>query len=458
MKKLLIFVNIIYAITLSAQEKHAEEISTTIITAAGKVQGKIVEIKMNKDGGRIASVDGKLELIIPQGALQKKTVISIQPLDNLAPNGNGKAYRLEPSGIKFEKPVQLVFHYNQEESSDSAQLFMGIAMQNETGQWFSLKKFTLDTVAKTLSGNINHFSDWSKFDAIKLYPSSWRLKVDKKLNMTIDLVSSEDEELTELDNGSDELMPLKKRSIPWTSTWRANEILNGNGVVGKIGVTSRTNILYSAPSIVPSQNPVAVTADLKGLNYKSKGVVFKDLKLVSNILIYADAYEVKITSRMKGDAGSVLGNVTYSDTGSFVVSLEKGIAKVIEKVNNNSSDDFNYAGSCTYVLLNKGSNHGNIHIAGVSGIKLTPATGPGTWPLVEINFLRSPFQPSILKITCPNPRGAPTTISTDNPMMRMIPSMPVTIKFSAKDEEQILEEWDRGGIYYKVTVNPIKEN
>ena len=37
-------------------------------------------------------------------------------------------------------------------------------MQDDKGQWYGLKKFTLDTVAKTISGNINHFSTWVSFD------------------------------------------------------------------------------------------------------------------------------------------------------------------------------------------------------------------------------------------------------------------------------------------------------
>ena len=75
---------------------------------------------MNKDGGTLVSRDGTVELIIPAGALSKKTNMSIQPITNLMPNGNGLAYSLEPSGIQFQKPVQLVFHYDPEESEDSA--------------------------------------------------------------------------------------------------------------------------------------------------------------------------------------------------------------------------------------------------------------------------------------------------------------------------------------------------
>ena len=41
-------------------------------------------------------------------------------------------------------------------------------MQDDKGQWYGLNKFTLDTVAKTISGNINHFSVWATYDKLKL--------------------------------------------------------------------------------------------------------------------------------------------------------------------------------------------------------------------------------------------------------------------------------------------------
>ena len=52
-------------------------------------------------GGAI-SIAGEVELIIPVGALSSDTEISIQPLTNNAPNGNGNAYRFGPEGTKFQ--------------------------------------------------------------------------------------------------------------------------------------------------------------------------------------------------------------------------------------------------------------------------------------------------------------------------------------------------------------------
>ncbi|MBK7562602.1 MAG: hypothetical protein IPP43_11200 [Chitinophagaceae bacterium] len=457
---LFVFTLLFVSVNVSAQNNTAEDTTAKLaITEAGKPAGNITEKKFSKDGGTLFSGDGSLELIIPSGALSKNTNISIQPITNTMPNGNGQAYRLEPSGIQFQKPVQLVFHYNPEESADSAQLLLGIAMQDISGQWYSLNKFTLDTVAKTIGGSINHFSDWSNFNAIKLYPSSARLKVRKQLTLSIDLVSSEDEELVPL-NPTDDLSPLRRRRIPWTSTWRANEIINGNAVVGKIDVGSKTTVTYTAPASVPTRNPVAITAELKGLTYKYKGRVLRELRLVSNILIYDDAYEVKMISILEGDAGTVLGTVTYKDTGSFVVSLESGRARIIERVNRNIPDKLEYTGKCEVTLLKAGS--GNINILGVNNIKVIPPASPGGISWIEIDFKYSPTIIPLLNFKCPPVGGRGPWYTNTNEMARtMVASImrafPHTVKFEAKVGKVVLIEV--GGLsYFKMTVEQLPDD
>ncbi|MBK7346132.1 MAG: hypothetical protein IPI98_04280 [Chitinophagaceae bacterium] len=48
-------------------------------------------------------------------------------------NGNGPAYRFEPSGILFKKPVQIIFHYDEEEIKDSLQLLMALPCRTKKG-------------------------------------------------------------------------------------------------------------------------------------------------------------------------------------------------------------------------------------------------------------------------------------------------------------------------------------
>jgi hypothetical protein len=466
MKKIIAFFFLLVAVNASAQNDVAEDTTAKpAITAIGKPDGKLKEMKIGKDGGSLSSSDGKITLIIPEGAVSKKTIFSIQPITNTMPNGNGLAYRLEPSGIQFQKPVQLIFNYDEEEAKDTMQLLMGIAMQDDKGQWFGLKNSTIDTVAKTLSGNINHFSDWGKFDKIRLYPDYVRLKVKKNMPLQIDVVSSEEEELTPLIQ--DDLSPLKKRKIPWKATWAANEIVNGNATEGKINITSKTAIKYTAPATEPPKNPVAVTAELTGIVYRTKinGVVttFEKLRLESNILIYDDAYEVKMISSNDASAGSVLGNVTYKDTGSFVVSIKGKEAKIIEKVNKNVPDKLDYRGECKITQLKPGS--GNIHILGVSSIKLIPPTTPDGNATVTIFFKRAPTIFPLLNFDCPPVGGRGARYSSTNAQAnvfaaKFLAAYPQEVKFEAKEGEQTILLLGKEGseVYVKFTVKQIKDD
>lgn len=463
MKKIIAFTLLFISVNVSAQND-ADKIVQPVITVAGKPDGKISELKIGKEGGRLNSSDGKVSLIIPEGAVAKKISFSIQPITNLMPNGNGMAYRLEPSGIQFQKPVQLIFNYNEDEAKDTMQLLMGIAMQDAKGQWFGLKNFTVDTVAKTLSGNINHFSDWGKFDKIKIYPSYARLKVKKSMSLQIDVVSSEEEELAPL--MQDDLSPLKKRKIPWKATWAANDIVNGNTTEGKIVITSKSSIKYTAPATEPPKNPVAVTAELTGIVYRTRvnGVVITLEKLIleSNILIYDDAYEVKMISSNDASAGSVLGNVTYKDTGSFVVSIKGKEAKIIEKVNKNIPDKLDYQGECKITQIKPGS--GNIHILGVSSIKLIPTTTPDGNATITIFFKRAPTIFPLLNFDCPSVGGRGTRYSGTNAQAnvfaaKFLAAYPQEVKFEAKEGEQTILLLGKEGseIYVKFTVKQIKD-
>ena len=472
MKKSIVFIVLFISAIASAQDNAAEDTtSKPAITGIGKPDGKKTEINVNKDGSSLVSDDGRVELIIPAGAVSKKTIISIQPIINLMPNGNDKAYRMEPSGIRFQKPVQLIFHYDEEEIKDSMQLLLGIAMQDDKGQWYSLNKFTLDTVAKTISGNINHFSVWATFSELELISDKKRVKVNSTAFLFILGVSRSGKEA-----GEDELSPLNQWKAPIKGVWRVNNIIKGDSKVGVLysGVrdeTTFTNIAinnYTAPAKLPDQNPVAVSVDLSGASilYKIKGrsVTFKKLRLVTNILIYDVAYEVEMISEIQDPGvGTNLGAVTYRDTGSFVVSLNGREARIIERVNNNISSLVYSRGCCyNYMIIKPGT--GNIHIGGTPVIKVTPPSSPGKSAMIEISFRRVPSIFPLFQVTCQCPGERSPTTSTNAKgiamMAGIMPAFPQFIKFEAKEGEQTIMEHGKPGteLYAKFTVKQIKED
>jgi len=222
------------------------------VTAAGKPTGEEVSQEIGKDGGTIVSDDGRIELIFPQDALRKKKKIKIQAVTNLAANGSGFAYQMEPSGLQFQKPLTLIFHYSENELSGASAEFKGIAWQDEKGRWQAIPEVSLDTVAKTITTQINHFSSYASFDKITLRPQQARVKVEKSIQMEIHFVISD---------------PDAGLALPPTipnPQWTVNSIPFGNSFVGTIKPLTTNNATYTAPAGLPDDNPVAVAAEFRG--------------------------------------------------------------------------------------------------------------------------------------------------------------------------------------------------
>ncbi|HEX2627476.1 MAG TPA: hypothetical protein VHM26_00640, partial [Chitinophagaceae bacterium] len=146
----------------------------------GKDDGQPNSKTIGPEGGKISSMDGGVELIFPAGALAKAMLITIQPTVNLAHNASGKSYRFEPSGIQFKKPVQLIFHYTDEENAACPADAMGFASQDDNGKWKYFDYDDVDTIAKTITGSIHHFSGYSKMKKIMLRPGKKLIGVDTK--------------------------------------------------------------------------------------------------------------------------------------------------------------------------------------------------------------------------------------------------------------------------------------
>lgn len=426
--------------------------SIHVITKVGKPIGEKTAIKISKDAGSLTSADGMVELIIPEGAVPKNTIISIQAITNLMANGNGKAYRLEPSGIPFKKALQLIFHYDAEEIKDSMQLLMGIAMQDDKGQWYTLNKSELDTIAKTISGNINHFSDWSNFSAIKIVPDNARLKVTNSKTLEVAGVTPSPQV------NDEDLAPLERS--PKNVIWKVNNVVGGNASSGTIN-GRKLGGYYTAPASVPNQNPVAVSANLVGLSIKFNGINFKDLRLVSNILIYDNAYEVTIVHSMKESSnGSEVGAVNYFDTGSFVIAVNGNDSKIIEKINKNTAADWGYTGKCIITKLKSGA--GTVHIIGARTITVTSPAVAGGNAWVAIEFIRAPTILPLLQFKCPPVGGKggwyTGTSAQGNAMVaQMMQAFPQRIRFEAKEGEQTILDINNAAGSVKITVRQLKE-
>jgi hypothetical protein len=425
------------------------------ITAIGKPDGEKTEMKIGKEGGSFTSSDGRIRLLVPEGAVSKKTNFSIQPTTNLMPNGNGRAYKMEPSGINFQKKLQVIFYYTDNETQGNPPDLLGIAMQDDKGRWSIVNRAVTDTATRTITADIRHFSTYVNFLWAKIEPASARVKINGsiRLKITAILPGTDDDELSSLG--------IEIINAP---AWSVCGIPNGNSVTGLISVSQDYTAIYQAPAQVPEQNPVAVSVDFTGASAGILEKKFKNLKLVSNITIYGEAYEVKMEMAIIGGSPMAWGGITTArDEGSFIVSLEKNKPAVI-----NIKNQFEVVtDNCQKIILNPASNTGIFHVAGVRQIKVTPANLPGQpYPIVEISFTPYPIELSRTKYICPPPPGVrgQSIATVDMSQMAYLvffgqPALPQYIKFIANDREQILLENPAGapGLYYKMWVKKIIE-
>jgi len=238
--------------------------------ATGAADGNIISKQIGSSGGKIISEDGRIELIFPAGALSKTTNISIQPIVNLLPNGNGKGYQFEPSGTRFIKPVEIIFHYSQKEDETCPAQLHFMAIQNKNGKWEYMNYEDWDSVTKALKGHITHFSAMVDGNEVELQPRDVNLRLGDKRLFYLELAQAPVENL-----GGDELSQLPTgpsvSSVLKVSKWSA-----------KFGTFVRDDAkkikaIYSAPRNMPPGNKDEVTLNLnilemvKDVSYQKKG-------------------------------------------------------------------------------------------------------------------------------------------------------------------------------------------
>lgn len=285
-------------------------------TGFGTPDGKLVNKEIGSAGGKIVSDDNRVELIFPAGALTSNTTISIQPVTNLAPNGVGKSYWFEPSGIQFKKPVQIIFHYTDEEAEICPPDWMSLGVQSKNGKWSFVDYESFDSISKTLTGFIHHFSGASNINDVQLKPNKTKLPVDGVTSIDVidisSISSSYSWEPAELP-GANNLL------------WYASGVLNGNERTGKIGtsnIPSGNNRLwqayYLAPRFLPQKNPVKISVEI----YRKKGRGLR--KTITCYILVYDMYKISVIHEIKGDDFGIkefLGGGELIDSASCIVKV-----------------------------------------------------------------------------------------------------------------------------------------
>ena len=288
-------------------------------TAIGIPDGRLANKEIGPSGGTIMSADNRIELIFPAGALEQITLISIQPTTNFAPNGTGKAYWFNPSGIQFKKPVQLIFHYTDEEAETCPAELMGLAMQDKTGKWDFLDYEEWDSVSKTLKGFIHHFSGASNVWKLEMYPEKFHLSVNESTELVILDVSRKFGPEVKSEWG----FQPGSFNVQQKIAWYVNGVRIGNSFVGTINqdafaFSKNERVIwgaYTAPSVMPRNNPVTI----KGVVYVSTGKEKNVQRVLKCYVSVYDAYKISVINNFTGRVG--MGGKLV-DSASFVVVVD----------------------------------------------------------------------------------------------------------------------------------------
>jgi hypothetical protein len=247
-----------------------ESTATPVGSAAGAVTRKTIDAQ----GGQLSSADGRIQVIIPAGALDNAKEFSIQPITNELPGGVGDAFRLLPHGEQFKKAVTIVFNYKKEDLATTLPEFLDIAYQDAAGTWFAILNSTVDKTNRKISVSTTHFSDWGYFKSLNLTPEEATVElggaVDLKITTRFPYIDPDD-------------VPGGQPSVKILRTpreLRADEIkkwtYTGNGIL----ISRASQAFYTAPDVEPDTNPEVVTATI---NMHRKG----QFMLVSNITVLA---------------------------------------------------------------------------------------------------------------------------------------------------------------------------
>jgi hypothetical protein len=278
---------------------------TGAITPVGKVDGKIVTFQIGPSGGAIESADHRILISIPAGALASEQAISIQPLTNQCPAGKGNAFRLLPHGTTFSKPVSITFHYRETDIIGSAPELLRIAYQDDKGIWQSPPVKSLDTKASKVTIETTHFSDWALFQEMYINPMKSILSPGGHLQLAV---------LQTIDVGD----PKKKYAVVMAGPVSAKNInkwaLNGEGVL----TPGESKAEYHAPTWIPDINPAVVSVHLNK-SLMINGKEYKDLRLVSNILVAPEGISVQLDG---GDWHTYAGGANINATQNVILGKD----------------------------------------------------------------------------------------------------------------------------------------
>ena len=220
------------------------------------------------------------------------------------------------------------------------------------------------------------------------------------------------------------------------TTWQAN--------AGSIVKQTNNTALYTAPSAVPSPNPVEVSVTFNNLNFIQNGISFSNPKLTSRIRVVGEEsiFFVEFTSSRSIQP---VGNswFTETDRGLMKVSVKRGVVKVYDIQNADAEvvPAFLYdpVSECTHTLSSAGN--GPYHVSGnVSFGGVYSSSNNQVYVGISSESFSKGLNPSF-QLTCPG--GVPEKSGGEE-----LATAPAQFSFDAgKDYQEKIDKIPGGGAF-----------
>jgi hypothetical protein len=358
------------------------------VTPVGTNNGNPVSQTIGSAGGTIVSDDGEMELVIPAGALTANTVITIQPITNNAPNGRRKAYRCTPDGQQFAKNITVKFHYTDEDAAATEPEYMMMAFQAADGTWQVLDDITNDVAGTTIAASVNHFTDFTAFDVMRIDPPALYLKTGEKGQYLVTATGMS------LVNGARILNELEDNP----ETWKVNGVTGGNsthGTIERIGNESKAE--YTAPASMPATNPVSISVEMN-FSFIIDGQQFNRGILTARAYIIGNRYKVEL--EFKGNSAVGTGEeFRVDDNVRMTVNLIGAEGTVTGAINvpPTFTKIANSTNGCNTTFTSNGTGPINLRDIDVIGVQKNGLTGD-----VYVFFNSDVgVVPAVMQIVCP---------------------------------------------------------
>jgi hypothetical protein len=361
---------------------------TPVVTPVGTIDGAAKTQTIGSAGGTIVSADGEMELVIPAGALTANTDITIQPITNNAPNGRRKAYRCTPDGQQFAKNITVKFHYTDEDAAATAPDYMMMAFQTDDGTWQVLDDITNDVAGTTITASVNHFTDFTAFDVMRIDPATLYLKTGEKGQYLVTATGMS------VVNGARLLNQLEDNP----ETWKVNGLTGGNsthGTIERIGNESKAE--YTAPATMPATNPVSISVEMN-FSFIIDGQQFNRGILTARAYIIGNRYQVEL--EYKGNSAVGTGEeFRVDDNVRMTINLVGTEGNVTGAINvpPTFTKTANSTNGCNTTFTSNGTGPINLRDIDAAGVQRNGITGD-----VYVFFNSDVgVVPAVMQIVCP---------------------------------------------------------